>query len=49
MALIKKDVRADIFGGAHPIYTKVRDGVPTYYGEGSEIENCLVADGCQDP
>lgn len=46
MALIKKDVRADIFGGAHPIYTKVRDRVPTYYGEGSEIENCLVADGC---
>ena len=46
MALIKKDVRADIFGGAHPVYTKVRDRVPTYYGEGSEIENCLVADGC---
>ena len=46
MALIKKDVRADIFGGAHPTYTKVRDRVPTYYGAGSEIENCLVADGC---
>ena len=46
LSLIKKDVRADIFGGAHPIYTKVRDRVPTYYGEGSEIENCLVADGC---
>ncbi len=46
MALIKKDVRADIFGGAHPIYTKVRDRVPTYYGEDSEIENCLIADGC---
>ena len=46
MALIKKDVRADLFGGAHPIYTKVRDRVPTYYGEGSEIEKCLIADGC---
>ena len=46
LSLINKDVRADIFGGAHPIYTKVRDRVPTYYGEGSEIENCLVADGC---
>ena len=46
MSLIKKDVRADIFGGAHPIYTKVRDRVPTYYGETSEIENCLIADGC---
>ncbi len=46
LALIKKDVRNDIFNGCHPIYTKVRDRVPTYYGEDSEIENCLIADGC---
>ena len=46
MSLLCKDVRADIFGGAHSIYTKVRDRVPTYYGETSEIENCLIADGC---
>ena len=46
LSLIKKDVRADVFGGAHPIYTKVRDRVPTYYAEGCEIENCLIADGC---
>ena len=45
-ALLDKEVRADIFGGAHPIYTKVRDRVPTYYGEGSEIANSLIADGC---
>ena len=46
MALIKKDVRADIFGGNHPVYTKVRDRVPTYYGEECEVENSLIADGC---
>ena len=46
LSLIDKDVRADIFHGKHPIYTKVRDRVPTYYGEGCEIENCLIADGC---
>ena len=46
MSLIKKDVRADMFGGAHPVYTKVRDRVPTYYGEGCEIQNSLIADGC---
>ena len=46
MSLIQHDIRADIFGGAHPTYSKVRDRVPTYYGAGSEIENCLVADGC---
>ena len=46
MELIKKDVRSDIFGGAHPIYTKVRDRVPTYYGEGCEVEDSVIADGC---
>ena len=46
MALIKKDVRADIFGGAHPVYTKVRDRVPTYYGEDCEVEDSVIADGC---
>ena len=46
LSLIKKDVRADLFGAAHPVYTKVRDRVPTYYGENSEVEDCLVADGC---
>ena len=46
MALIQKDVRNDIFNGAHVIYTKVRDRVPTYYGEDCEVEDCLIADGC---
>ena len=46
LSLICKDVRAGLFGGAHPVYTKVRDRVPTYYGEGSRIEKCLIADGC---
>ena len=46
LALLNKDVRKDIFHGNHPVYTKVRDRVPTYYGEDCEIENCLIADGC---
>ena len=46
LALVKKCVRDDIFGGAHPVYTKVRDRVPTYYGEDCEVEDCIVADGC---
>ena len=46
MSLIKKEIRNDLFGAAHPVYTKVRDRVPTYYGENSEGEDCLVADGC---
>ena len=46
LSLVKKDVRDDIFGAAHPVYTKVRDRVPTYYGEGCKIEDALIADGC---
>lgn len=46
LSLLEKDVRQDLFYYNHPIYTKVRDRVPTYYGEDAEVENCLVADGC---
>ncbi len=46
LSLIKKEVRDDLFHFNHTVYTKVRDRVPTYYGETSKIENCLVADGC---
>ena len=46
LSLVKKCVRDDIFGAAHPVYTKVRDRVPTYYGVDSEVEDALIADGC---
>ena len=46
LALIDKDVRHDIFGRNHPVFTKVRDRVPSYYGENCKIANCIVADGC---
>ena len=46
LALIDKDVRHDIFHGNHNVYTKVRDRVPSYYGEECDIEDCIVADGC---
>ena len=46
LALIDKDVRHDLFGYNHTVFTKVRDRVPTYYGEYCEVENCIIADGC---
>ena len=45
LALLDKEVRADVFGGAHPVWTKVRDRVPCYYGENVKMENVLIADG----
>ena len=46
LSLNNKTVRDDLFHYNHPVYTKVRDRVPSYYGEDCEIENCIVADGC---
>ena len=46
LSLINKDIRHGMYGACHPIYTKVRDRVPTFYGENCEIEDSIVADGC---
>ncbi len=46
MALIDRDIRHHMFGGNHLVFTKVRDRVPSYYGETCAIDNCIVADGC---
>ena len=46
LALIDPEVRHDLFGYNHTVFTKVRDRVPTFYGEYCQIENCLIADGC---
>ena len=46
LALTEKTVRRDLFAGNHPVYTKVRDRVPTYYGDCCSIDSCIVADGC---
>ena len=35
-----------LFTPSRPVYTKVRDRVPSYYGADSSIANCMVADGC---
>ena len=46
MAMLDSRTRHDLFYYNHPVYTKVRDRVPSYYGEESSVDNCLVADGC---
>ena len=46
LSLTDKAIREDLFGRNHPVYTKVRDRVPSFYGEHCRIENCTIADGC---
>jgi len=44
--LTDEEVRGSLFKSSAPVYTKVRDEIPTYYGEGSVVNECIVADGC---
>ena len=46
MALLKPDVRRELFDAARPIKTKDRSDPSTYYAPGSRSVNSLVADGC---
>jgi len=46
MALMDSEIRADLFNSDNPIYTKVRDDMPTKYGLGSSVKNSLIANGC---
>ena len=46
LKLLDQDVRHSLFRTNLPIYTKVRDSVPTLFGEHGQASDCLVADGC---
>lgn len=47
--LLKKEVRDELFGlvSNRPIYTKIKDTVPTKYAKTAEVENSFIADGCK--
>ena len=46
LSLLDNSIRHDLFNYNHPVFTRVRDRVPTYYGESCSAEDCVVADGC---
>ncbi len=46
MEMMNPQVRKELFNSQKPIYTKVRDDMPTRYGLGSKVTNSLVANGC---
>ncbi len=47
MDLLKKDVRFELLHGVNPILTRIKDSVPTMYGDNANVTNSLVADGCK--
>ncbi len=46
MALLDRQIRSQLFNKKRPIYTKVRDGMPTRYGINASVKNSLVGDDC---
>lgn len=48
LQLLDGKIRAELFGleTDMPIYTKVKDTIPTKYGKNAEVSNSIVADGC---
>lgn len=47
MKLMNQDVRRELFNPDRPIYTKVRDDMPSRYGLTSKVTSSLVAQGCK--
>lgn len=46
MDLLKKENRQALFNSKFPIFTKVRDDMPSRYGLDSSVKNSLIAQGC---
>ena len=47
MYLMDPKIRDELFNNTdRPIYTKVRDDMPSRYGLGSSVKNSLIAQGC---
>lgn len=47
MDMLEESVLKEVFFGKNKVKTKVKDEVPTYYAEGSKVNNSLIANGCK--
>ena len=46
MEILDPEVWQNLFMGEHPVYTKIKDGVPVQYKETAKVTNSLIANGC---
>ena len=46
MDMLKPELKMQLFPAERPVYTKVKDSVPTLYDFNASVENSLIADGC---
>ena len=47
MKVLDSDIRRELFYSDTPIFTRVKNSVPTIYGFDGKASNSLVADGCK--
>ena len=46
LSIIDSEMGTPLFRGDRPIFTRVTDEVPSYYGMDCEVSGCVIADGC---
>ena len=46
LSIVDGAVGTPLFRGDRPIFTRVTDEVPCYYGTECEVSGCVIADGC---
>ncbi len=46
MDMLNPKLKAELFPASRPVYTKIKDSVPTLYDYHAIVENSLIADGC---
>ena len=46
MDILDKNIRKEIFKPEQPILTRIKDSVPTKYGNNAGVKNSYIADGC---
>lgn len=46
MKMIDSSIRSQLLNPSSPVYTKVKDEIPTKYGSTGNVRNSLLADGC---
>jgi len=45
MNILREDVRTQLFGQSNLVYTKIKNQVPSKYGEDAKVVDSLIADG----
>ncbi len=46
MEMLNPVFQKELFTPERPVYTKIKDSVPTFYDYHAQVENSLIADGC---